>query len=58
MGKAPVVGAALVKWIDNSQSRNAPLSGPWVKKTAEESAVSLGENHFKVFIGWFERTLC
>ncbi len=23
--KAPVVGAALIKWIDNAQSRNAPL---------------------------------
>ena len=54
-GKAPVVEAALVKWIDNARSRNAPLSGPLVREKAEALAASLGEDGFKVSIGWFER---
>ncbi|XP_048878070.1 tigger transposable element-derived protein 6 [Brienomyrus brachyistius] len=54
-GKAPVVEAALVKWIDNAKSCNAPLSGPLVKEKAEELAAKLGEDNFKVSIGWFER---
>ncbi len=32
MGKAPVVAAALVKWIDNARSRNAPLNWPFFSK--------------------------
>lgn len=54
-GKAPAVEAALVKWIDNARSRNAPLSGPLVREKAETLAASLGDDGFKVSIGWFER---
>lgn len=31
-GKAPVVRAALIKWIDNSVSFNAPVNVPLVEK--------------------------
>ncbi|KAG7264811.1 hypothetical protein CRUP_005580 [Coryphaenoides rupestris] len=54
-GKAPVVEAALVKWIDNARARNVPLSGPLVREKAEELAAGLGEDDFKVSVGWFER---
>lgn len=54
-GKAPVVEAALVKWIDNARSRNAPLSGPLVREKAVALAASLGEDGFKASVGWFER---
>ncbi len=53
MGKAPVVEAELIKWIDNARPRNVPLSGPLGREKAEELAVSLGEDNFKVSIGSF-----
>uniref|UniRef100_H3AKG2 HTH CENPB-type domain-containing protein n=1 Tax=Latimeria chalumnae TaxID=7897 RepID=H3AKG2_LATCH len=54
-GKAPMVKAALIKWIRNARERNAPLSGPLVMQKAEELAVALGITNFKASTGWFER---
>uniref|UniRef100_H3A202 HTH CENPB-type domain-containing protein n=1 Tax=Latimeria chalumnae TaxID=7897 RepID=H3A202_LATCH len=43
-GKAPMVEAALIKWIRNARERNR---GPLVMQKAEELAVALGVTDFK-----------
>ncbi|KAG7273270.1 hypothetical protein CRUP_009698, partial [Coryphaenoides rupestris] len=50
-----IIWVSLQEWIDNARARNAPLSGPLVREKAEELAAGLGEDDFKVSVGWFER---
>ena len=48
-----VAEVTLIEWIDNTWTHNALLSGPLVREKAEELAASLGEDNFKVPMGWF-----
>ena len=51
---ALAVESALVKWIDNARSRNAPLSGPLVREKREHWQQA-SERTVSKSVGWFER---
>ncbi len=55
MGKDPELEIAMMEWIRSVREKNGPLSGPMVKKKAEEMAKMMNKPEFKATDGWWSR---
>jgi len=54
-GKDPDVDDALNKWFAVRSEQGVNLSGPMLKKKAEEFAVKMGHDDFSATDGWLSR---
>ena len=54
-GKAPEVDTALNQWFATVTSKGQKLSGPILKKKAEDLAKKLGHTNFVATEGWLSR---
>lgn len=54
-GKDPDVDEALNKWFELTTGRGVNVSGPLLKKKAEELAEKMGHNEFVASDGWLSR---